>query len=500
MNNLYLPKCFKEPPALESAVARGPVKRRFALFLLPFYAKDPNGSFGKHNLTPSLTFQSMAAVTPKGWSLKFWDENLMHGAPPLDPPPQVVGITVHLTFSKRAYELAELYRRNGSVVVLGGPHVASCPDEAAAHADIIAVGNGVVLWPRILKDIEEGTPMPVYHADYVDAFDDEPAPDRGLLDKRNYLTVASMIATRGCHNRCDFCYMSTKGVRMPYQMRRPESVAAEFAALPGPYGVFIDNNLGSNRGYLRELCRALKPVGKIWSAAVSIDVTEDPALIREMAEAGCNGVFIGIETIDERNLADARKKTPPMADYERRLGMFHDSGIKVNGSFVLGFDHDYPDVFDRTVDWIESVRMECATFHILTPYPGTPLFDKMNFEGRLLHKDWSLYDTAHAVFQPKNMSPEELERGYERCYRRMFSLASVLKRRPVEASEFPAYFAGYLIYKKMNLAWPFIIRRGLTSAFWAPFIGVARRQHFKKYGSQGTNDTVGVSAIQQPAR
>jgi len=136
------------------------------------------------------------------------------------------------------------------------------------------------------------------------------------------------------------------------------------------------------------------------------------------------------ESLSDDNLADARKKTPRTSDYARRVRMLHDVGIQVNGSFVLGFDHDRKDVFARTARWVEENRLECATFHILTPYPGTPLFRQMEAEGRILHRDWSLYDTSHAVFQPKHMTPEELEYGYAWIYQRLFSHASIWRRRP----------------------------------------------------------------------
>src|SRR5262249_36179406 len=151
----------------------------------------------------------------------------------------------------------------------------------------------------------------------------------------------------------------------------------EFLADRQPYGVFIDNNLGSNPAYLGQLCEALRPLKKIWSAAVSIDVTDHPALVRSMALAGCTGVFVGFESLTDANLTDAKKKTPKPSDYARRVRLLHDNGIQVNGSFVLGFDHDTKDVFTRTARWIEDNRLECATFHILTPYPATPLFRQM---------------------------------------------------------------------------------------------------------------------------
>src|SRR6185437_12165913 len=246
-----------------------------------------------------------------------------------------------------------------------------------------------------------------------------------------------------------------------------------------PYGVFIDNNLGSNRAYLRELCQALRPLDKIWSAAVSIDVTDDPSLIRAMALGGCTGVFIGFESLTDENLAAARKKTPKSADYARRVRMLHEHGIQVNGSFVLGFDHDHPDVFPRTAEWIEENRLECATFHILTPYPATPLFRQMDAEGRLLHRDWTLYDTAHAVFRPKHMTPDELESGYRWVYRRLFSYASIWRRRPEDWRAVPSYLAMSYLYKRSNRFWRLLIKHDLVHAVWKPMVELTRVRHVR---------------------
>jgi radical SAM superfamily enzyme YgiQ (UPF0313 family) len=266
---------------------------------------------------------------------------------------------------------------------------------------------------------------------------------------------------------------------MPYRMRDPSQVAAEFEADGQPYGVFIDNNLGSNRPYLRALCHALQPIEKIWSAAVSIDVTDEPSLIREMALAGCTGVFVGFESLTDDNLADAGKKTPKTADYARRVRIFHDNGIQVNGSFVLGFDHDRKDVFPHTADWVEQNRLECATFHILTPYPATPLFRQMESEGRLLHRDWSRYDTAHAVFRPKHMSAEELEEGYAWLYRRLFSHASIWRRRPEDCRAVPPYLAMSYLYKRSNRFWRFLIQHHLVHAVWRPLVELTRLRHVR---------------------
>jgi len=483
-------------PALDSSVPAGAVRPRYALLINPFYPKDPNASFGKHVLTPSLALTSIAATTPDHWEVKYWDENLLDGRPPYAPMPEVVGITVHLTFAKRAFELAEWYRRRGSKVVLGGLHVLSCAEECAPHADALAIGDGVQLWPRILADVEAHSLRTRYVATYESDYREDPAPRRSILPRESFLTTTSLIATRGCHNRCGFCYLATDGLRMPYRMREPQQVAAEFVADGQPYGVFVDNNLGSHQGYLRELCAALRPLEKIWSAAVTIDVTDDPTLIRDMALAGCTGVFVGFESLTDENLEDARKKTPRASDYARRVRMLHDHGIQVNGSFVLGFDHDRKDVFARTAEWIEENRLECSTFHILTPYPATPLFRQMEAEGRLLHRDWSLYDTAHAVFRPKHMSAEELEQGYGWIYQRLFSHASIWRRRPADWRSVAPYLAMSYLYKRSNRFWHLLIKHHLVHDMWRPLVEVTRLRHLRYRERLAANGTVGERGVQ----
>ncbi len=473
-----LPKEMSEAPSLDPDARVGAVKRRHALLINPFYAKDPYASYGKHVLTPSLALTSVAGATPENWSVSCWDENLLNGPPPADPFPEVVGITVHLTFAERAYELARWYRQRGAKVVMGGLHVSSCADEVARHADAIAIGEGTGVWPRILADVENGELGEVYCDDYWNA-ETPVSPRRDLLDHRAFLTTTSVIATEGCSNRCGFCYLSTRGLRMPYRERDPEQVAAEICADGQRYAVFVDNNLGARPDYLRRLCRALQPLELIWSAAVTIDVTDAPSLVREMALAGCTGVFVGFESLTDANLRDASKKTPLVEDYARRVRIFHDHGIQVNGSFVFGFDHDREDVFERTATWIEEQRLECSTFHILTPYPGTPLFRRLEAAGRLLHRDWKLYDTAHAVFQPKHLTPEQLEAGRDWCYQRLFSHASIWRRRPAEWPAVLPYLAMSYLYKRSSWLWRLLIRHDLTAATWGPLVEATRRRHLR---------------------
>ena len=266
---------------------------------------------------------------------------------------------------------------------------------------------------------------------------------------------------------------------MPYRLRDVEQVVEELKADGQPYAVFVDNNLGSRPEYLRELCQALKPLEIIWSAALTIDVTDDPTLVREMALAGCTGVFIGFESLNAGNLEAARKRTPIPEDYARRVKILHDNGIQVNGSFVLGFDHDEPDVFEKTVEWIEENRLECATFHILTPYPETPLFRELDGARRIVHRDWRLYDTAHVVFDPARMTAEQLFAGYQWCYRRLFSHRSIWRRRPRDWRAVLPYLAMSYLYKRSNRIWHVLIRYRLTALIWRPLIELSRRRHLR---------------------
>jgi radical SAM superfamily enzyme YgiQ (UPF0313 family) len=208
-------------------------------------------------------------------------------------------------------------------------------------------------------------------------------------------------------------------------------------------------------------------------------VTDDPSLVRDMALAGCTGVFVGFESLHNDNIVDSHKKSPRTDDYARRVEILHRHGIQVNGSFVLGFDHDRPDVFEKTAEWIEANRLECATFHILTPYPGTPLFEQMQAEGRLLHRDWALYDTGHVVFQPRHMTPEQLAGGYAWCYRRLFSHTSIWRRRPADLRAVVPYLAMSYLYKRSNWLWYRLIRHRLTARVWRGLVEVTRRRHLR---------------------
>ncbi len=436
----WLPPEMTQAPSLDVPARIGTTECCYALLINPFYPKDANASFGKHVLTPTLALTSFAATTPAHWRVEYWDENLLHGRPPCDPMPEVVGITVHLTFAKRAYELADWYRARGVKVILGGLHVLSCPDECAPHADALALGDGVQLWPRILarcrsRQVCSRATSATYENDYRD----DPPPRRAILPRHSFLTTTSLIATRGCHNRCGFCYLATDGLRMPYRMRDPQQIAAEFPADDQPYAVFVDNNLGSRRDYLRALCDALRPLNKIWSAAVSIDVTDDPSLIRDMALAGCTGVFVGFESLDRREPrrcpqedAEDRRLRPPRAHPARQ----RNSGERL----VRARLRSRPQGRLRPHRGMD--RGESAGVRDL-PHPDA-VSRRRRSSGRWKRKAASCIATglcttpAHAVFRPKHMTPEELEHGYAWIYQRLFSHASIWRRRPEQLASHSA--------------------------------------------------------------
>jgi hypothetical protein len=255
---MHVPRAMREAPALDPSVRPGPARRRHALLLNPFYAKDPHASFGKHVLTPSLALTSIAAATPPGWTVRYFDENLLQGAPPWQPFPRSWASRC-TSPSRGAPTSSRTGIASGARRWCSAAARAVCPEECSLHADAIAVGEGVQLWGSILRDFERGELKRWYVGSYARPYRDEPPPRRDILPRDSFLTTTSLIATRGCHNRCGFCYLATDGLNIPYQMRDVEQVAQEFAADGQPYAVFVDNNLGSRPEYLRRLCRALRP-------------------------------------------------------------------------------------------------------------------------------------------------------------------------------------------------------------------------------------------------
>ena len=413
----------------------------------------------KNHLIPSETLTSLAAITPRRHTVEIHDENV---APlNLADNPDVVGITVYTFLAARAYAIADAYRARGIPVALGGLHVTGRPEEALEHADAIFVGEADETWPAFLRDLEAGRPQRIYRQRRSADICRLPRPRRDLLDRSRYLSLASVTATRGCPYACTYCFNSVNRYYSRFRKRPLEAVVDEVRqhqAHGEKYVIFFDDNLMVDKAYGKALCRAIKPLGMRWRCASSLELGYDEAAIRLMAEAGCESVFIGLESINAGSLAESSKHHNRRADYARLIDVFHRHGLMINASFVFGFDHDDRDVFARTVEFAIQVKLASINFHIVTPYPGTPLFSRLENEGRILTYDWDRYDTAHAVFQPRQMTPEQLEAGYRWAYEEFYQWSSIFRRMPTGFTQKPRFLAFNIGLKKINCLWTLLIR------------------------------------------
>jgi radical SAM superfamily enzyme YgiQ (UPF0313 family) len=381
--------------------------------------------------------------------------------------PDLVVIEVYVSSARRAYQLADHYRARGAHVCLGGLHVTAAPDEAARHADSVFIGPGEDTWPAFLVDFRAGRPRARYHST-VRTLDGAPRPRRDLLKRHLYLVPNSIAVSRGCPHHCDFCYKTGffAGGRSFY-VRRVDDALDEIAALPGRHLYFLDDNLFGSLPFARALFDGLQGAGRVWQAAATVPAVLDGDLVERAAAAGLRSLFIGFETLNAANL-QAQHKGQNLGGAARPGGVrpapprprLHDLGVMVNASFVFGMDEDDESVFERTVEWAVSQGIETATFHILTPYPGTALHERFAAQGRLLTSDWDLYDTRHTVFRPARMTPEALERGYARAYRDFYRWSAIARSAraqggPRETLRHLAYAGGW---KKLEPLWDLVIQ------------------------------------------
>jgi len=438
------------------------------------------GTKVKYRLVPPQSLLALAAVTPPAHAVEIHDENV---APlRMDDRPDLVGITVYVASAGRAYEISRRYRERGIPVVLGGLHVSALPEEALQHADAIVIGEADETWPVIVADAASGRLQPRYERSAsaeprTTGF--IPLACRHNIPGRTYLTRNSLLATRGCNRHCAFCYRSSQP-DSPFRCRPVQEVLEEVRQMEGGCFVLLDDNLAADRGYARRLFGALRAAGKVWMGAASIDVASDMQLLDLMAESGCCSLFVGLESVQQQNLDAMGKSFNRVALYSEYVRRIRTRGIMVNGSFVFGFDSDDAGIFNRTTDWAHQARLDTATFHILTPYPGTPLHARMEREGRILDRDWAHYDTAHVVFQPKRMSPLDLAAGYEGAYDRFYTWPAILQRIAADRwGRLPRLMLS-VGYKRMNLLWPALSRMGLAAIPFRVFI--AALQHHRNSG------------------
>jgi len=397
-------------------------------FILPALteATDPYWRPIKYSLFPPLGLATLAAY------LKSDDEALItdeHVEPlTLEDRPDLVVLQVYITNSYRAYAIADHYRERGVYVCLGGLHVTSLPDEAAAHADSIFLGPGEQTFPRFLADLRAGSPQPVYVSTSGRTLDRVPPIRRDLIRGTRYLVPNSIVVTRGCPQHCDFCYKDAffQGGRGFYTQRVDDALA-EISRLPGRHLYFLDDHLLGDRRFAEDLFSGMKGMGRVFQGAATVDSILRGDLIERAAEAGLRSIFVGFETLTPENLKRSNKRQNLGRDYKAVAERLHALGIMVNGSFVFGMDDDDRDVFRRTVDWGIEHGITTATFHIQTPYPGTRLHGQMQREGRITTRDWRMYDTRHVVYTPALLKPEELKTGYDWAYREFYRWNAIAK-------------------------------------------------------------------------
>lgn len=431
-------------------------------FILPALTEATSPFFRpiKYSLFPPLGLATLAGYLSPEDEAEIVDEHVEPLLLDDAARPDVVVIQVYITSARRAYEIADHYRARGVFVALGGLHVTSLPEEAAAHADAIFLGPGEDIWPRFLADHRAGATQ----ARYVSTqrtLAGMPPVRRDLIKRPLYLVPNSIVVSRGCPHTCDFCYKEAffEGGASFYT-QTVDAALAEIGRLPGRHLYFLDDHLFGNRRFAASLFDGMKGMGRLWQAAGTVQAVLAPDLLEKAVEAGLRSLFVGFETLDPANLREQGKTQNLGRDYDAAIRRLHSLGVMINGSFVYGMDGDDASVFDRTVDWAVSRGIETATFHILTPYPGTALHKRMRDAGRLLHSDWDLYDTRHVVHRPARMSAAELEDGYWRSYERFYAWSAIWRgaaTKPgfVAGARHFAYAAGW---KKFEPMWDLVIR------------------------------------------
>lgn len=375
-----------------------------------------------------LTLSTLAALVPPDFEaeISIFDETVQ--SIPTDIDADLIGITAITGTSTRAYRWADYYRGLGVPVVLGGVHPTLMPDEASRHADAVVVGYAEETWPRLLRDfVGRGRMDRVYRMDPGFRLGGYPTPRRDLLHRRRYITTNTVEATRGCSHACNFCVVPSawgRGV-----IARPvREVVREVESLPGKTVVFVDVNLIADQAYARELFVELAPLKKWWFGLVTAVIGSNDELLTLMAKSGCKGVLIGFEAVTEESLSSINKSFNRLPSYDTLVRKLHDHGIGINGTFVLGTDGDDPGVFERTYEAVQRLRIDLPRYSVMTPFPGTALFESLRTKGRIIEDDWSMYDVEHCVVKPAQMSPQELEEGLEWTWQATYRVGAIARR------------------------------------------------------------------------
>lgn len=374
---------------------------------------------------PQLTMPLLAALTPPHWKVTHTDEIVQQVR--FDLPCDLVGITANTPAAPHAYRLAAAFRARGKKVVIGGPHATLLPEEVLQHADAVVVGEAELVWGSLLEDFERDGLKAHYQSKDFPSLVNMPAPRWDLIKGRTYGKGVT-IATRGCPFACDYCTIPAM-YRRRMRYRPIAQVIAEVRRMPGRALILWDDNIAANREYAAELFRALAPLKRWWTSQATADIANDEELLRLAAQSGCKALFLGLESVSQESLNGANKHHNRTETYAETVRRFHDLGIAVQVGTVFGFDHDDRSIFERTVDTFRSIAVDSATVSVLIPFPNTPLFERLERQGRILTYDWEKYNgKKDVVFQPARMTPHELLMGTEWAARQFYSIGSITER------------------------------------------------------------------------
>ena len=383
-------------------------------------------------ITYLLAIPTLVSLTPDRHEVRVFDENIEDID--YDWPADLVGISVRTMFAKRAYTISDAYREKGVRTVLGGIHPSMCPDEALEHCDSIVVGEAEEIWPTLVRDAEDGRLKRTYTADgYVDlkAYS---VPRRSAVSIEKYFSHI-IQTTRGCPFHCEFCSVyAFNGQKI--RSKTVDQVIDEIhdikqgrAKYKTKQAIFFaDDNIIANKSFARELFLALKGHNINWMCQAPISISREPELLELMRDSGCGAIFIGIESTSKKNLSSMNKGVNQQYDFVEAVAKIQSYGMLVHASFIVGYDFDTDETLDELTDFVEESHLLMPLINIVTPFPGTELFERLETENRILHKDWSRYDTRHVVFVPSSMSPEELLAGYRRVVQAIYSFESILKK------------------------------------------------------------------------
>jgi radical SAM superfamily enzyme YgiQ (UPF0313 family) len=416
--------------------------------IAPKMSLRPMDSEFKRLMTPSISLLVLAALTPEEHQIEIQDENL---APiTFDASPDLVGITSNVDMSQRGFDIARKYRELHIPVIMGGIFPSSCPEQVLNHADSVCIGEAENVWQSILDDVQHGILKKVYQWKGSPDLSRVPRPKWEAIDCRKYLYTNIITTSRSCPHGCEFCYNSCEYTIKCYRRRPIPNVLAEIEKLETNQVMFVDDNFIGDTDWAIAFLAAIKPKKLTWHAAVSVDIGRKLELLDLMTDSGCKSLYIGFESINASSISSVNKKQNAVDHYEKTITAIHDRAMMINASMVFGFDHDNPAVFDTTLHWLVSNHIETMTAHILTPYPETKLYKRLEKEGRIIDRNYEHYNTAHVVFQPKLMTPEELYQGYLEMYTGFYSLNNIWNRRPRLKSVWYPYFLFNFGYRKFG--------------------------------------------------